>query len=323
MPESDDYPMLYRIAKSYYIDNHTQEQIARCESISRPHVSRILAKARARGVVKFQVQMPKLDNTQQLAEALCKRLKLKDVRLARVPSQSGYGRRNLSLGIATVAAANLPELLSESTNVGVGWGYTIYEASALLDHCITNQPLNFFPLVGSFGENNPYLQINVIANRFAEKFNAKSYYTIMPAIRDNERLARIEEKSYMKLKQQWESLDTAIVGLGPSPSNGTPLLTEASEEYHQLLHESGTVGDILASFFYKDGQVLDTSKCYFQISMNLDDLKMIDKVICLAGGSSKVEGIISAARNQYFNVLVTDTNTAQQILVQLDNLEEM
>lgn len=322
MPESDDYPMLYRIAKSYYIDNHTQEQIAMCESISRPHVSRILAKARARGVVKFQVQMPKLDDTERLAEALCTRLKLKDVRLASVPSQSDYGRRDLSLGIATVAAANLPELLSESTNVGVGWGYTIYEASILLDRCTTNRPLNFFPLVGSFGENNPYLQINVIANRFAEKYNAKSFYTIMPAIRDNEKLARIEENSYMKLKQQWESLDTAIVGLGPSPSNGAPLLTEASEEYHQLLRESGTVADILANFFYKNGQVLDTSKCYFQISMNLDDLKKIDKVICLAGGSTKVEGIIAAAQNQYFNVLVTDTNTAQKILEELDILEE-
>ena len=142
--------------------------------------------------------------------------------LASVPAQSGYEQRVLSRGIATVAAANLPELLSESTNIGVGWGYTIYETSVLLDHCAMDQELNFFPLVGSFGENSPYLQINVIANRFAEKYNAKSYYTIMPAIRDNKKLALIEEKSYMKLKKQWESLDTAIIGLGPSPSNGTP-----------------------------------------------------------------------------------------------------
>ncbi|QRN83821.1 DNA-binding transcriptional regulator [Chloroflexota bacterium] len=322
MAERDDFPMLYRIAKSYYIDNLSQEQIAKCESISRPHVSRILAKARASGVVKFQVEMPKLDDTEKLAEALRERLNLMDVRLACVPSQSSTQQRNLSRGIATVAAASLPDLLRNSTNVGVGWGYTIYETSALLDNCTTNQPLNFFPLVGSFGENNPYLQINVIANRFAEKFDAKSYYTIMTAIRDNEKLALIEEKSYLRLKQQWESLDTAIIGLGPSPNNGTPLLAEASEEYHKLLQESGTVGDILASFFYKDGHVLDTSKYYFQISLNLDHLKKIDKVICLAGGTTKVKGIITAARNQYFNTLVTDTNTAQEILDQLDALEE-
>jgi len=322
MPEHDDYPMLYRIAKSYYIDNLSQEQIAKCESISRPHVSRILAKARANGVVKFQVQMPTLDDTQALADALREKLDLMDVRLASVPSQSSYGQTSLSLGVATVAAASLPELLSESTNVGVGWGYTIYETSSLLNQCATNQPLNFFPLVGSFGENNPYLQINVIANRFAEKFNAKSYYTIMPAIRDNKKLAQIEEKSYLRLKQQWENLDTAIIGLGPSPSNGIPLLAEASEEYHQQLQNSGTVGDILASFFYEDGRVLDTSEHYFQISLNLDALKQIDKVICLAGGEPKVDGIIAAARNNFFNVLVTDTNTAQQILDRTDNLEE-
>jgi DNA-binding transcriptional regulator LsrR (DeoR family) len=322
MSDRYDYPMLYRIAKSYYVDNLSQEQIAKCESISRPHVSRILAKARASGVVKFQVQIPKQDDTQEFAKLLCERLELLDVRLACVPPQSSYEQRNLSRGIATVAAASLPELISDSTNVGVGWGYTIYETSVLLDQCVTDQPLNFFPLVGSFGENNPYLQINVIANRFAEKFNAKSYYTIMPAIRDNEKLARIEKKSYMRLKQQWENLDTAIIGLGPSPNSGTPLLAEASEEYHQVLNDSDTVGDILANFFYKDGHVLDTSKHYFQVSLNLDDLKKIDKVICLAGGSAKAKGIIAAARNRYFNVLVTDTNTAQQMLELLDNSEE-
>jgi deoxyribonucleoside regulator len=322
MSGHDDYPMLYRIAKSYYIDNLSQEQIARRESISRPHVSRILTKARSCGIVNIQVQMPRSDETQRLADALCKSLDLSDVRLACVPPQTGYGRRSLSLGIATVAAANLPELLSGASNVGVGWGYTVYQTSALIEHCPMEQPLSFFPLVGLSGENNPYLQINVITNRFAEKYDAKSYYTIMPAIRDNEKLAHIEEESYMRLRRQWESLDTAIIGLGPAPQKGTVLLAEASEEYHRRLYESGTVGDILASFFYKDGSVFDTSKYYFQISLSLDALRNIKKVICLAGGGGKVEGLIAAARNRFFNVLVTDTNTAQQILEHLKNKGE-
>ena len=322
MPEHDDYPMLYRIAKNYYIDNLSQQQIARRESISRPHVSRILAKARSCGIVNIQIQMPRSDETQRLAATLCQRLDLSDVRLASMPPQTGYGKRNLSLGVATVAAANLSELLNGASNVGVGWGYTMYQTSALLEHCPMEQPLSFYPLVGLSGENNPYLQINVITNRFAEKYDAKSYYTIMPAIRDNEKLARIEEESYMRLRRQWESLDAAIIGLGPAPQKGTALLAEASDEYHQHLYESGTVGDILANFFYKDGSVFDTSKYYFQISLSLDALRNIKKVICVAGGSGKVEGIIAAARNRFFNVLVTDTITAQKILDYLDNEEE-
>ena len=104
MSDRYDYPMLYRIAKSYYVDNLSQEQIAKCESISRPHVSRILAKARESGVVKFQVQMPKLDDTQQLAELLCERLGLQDVRLACVPRNPAMNK-----GTCPVALRQSPQ----------------------------------------------------------------------------------------------------------------------------------------------------------------------------------------------------------------------
>ena len=58
MSDNCDYAQLYRIAKRYYIDNFSQAKIAVEESISRPHVSRLLAKARELGIVRISVQMP-------------------------------------------------------------------------------------------------------------------------------------------------------------------------------------------------------------------------------------------------------------------------
>lgn len=323
MAEHNDYQQLYRIAKGYYLNNLSQEQIAKRESISRPHVSRMLARARECGMVSIQVQMPDSTETNQLAEELRSILGLKDVCLACVPPQNGEMGRELSMGIATVAAAEMPRLLSGATNVGVGWGYTLYQTSVLMEQRSSGMPKYFVPLVGLSGENAPYLQINVIANRFAEKCDAESYFTIMPLIRDSkERLGRIEKESCLRLKRQWENLDTAIIGLGPKPEKGALLVAEASAEYNERLIASGTVGDILANFFYEDGSLFDTSKYYLQISMELEALKQLNTVICVAGGSNKVEGLIAAARSRYYNILVSDTNTARRILAHLANQKE-
>jgi len=323
MPEHNDYQQLYRIAKSYYIDNLSQEQIAKRESISRPHVSRMLAKARECGIVAIHVQIPDSEETRQLAKELRDRLGLKDVCLACVPPQSGDTGRELSMSIATIAAAEMPRLLAGAKNVGVGWGYTMYQTSVLMEQRSAGMPENFIPLIGLSGENTPYLQINVIASRFADKCDAKSYYTIMPLIRDSkERLGCIEKESCMRLKRQWEQLDTAVIGLGPKPERGSMLVAEASEEYNERLITSGTVGDILANFFYADGSLFDTTKYYLQISMELDMLKKLNTVICIAGGKNKVEGLIAAAHSHYYNVLVSDTNTARLILARLAEQKE-
>ncbi len=323
MSEHNDYQQLYRIAKGYYLDNLSQEQIAKRESISRPHVSRMLAKARECGVVSIQVQMPDFAEIRQLAEEVRNSLGLREVCLACVPPQSGNIGRELSMGIATIAAAEMPRLLSGANNVGIGWGYTLYQTSVLMEQRSVGMPKYFVPLVGLSGENAPYLQINVIANRFAEKCDAESFFTIMPLIRDSkERQGRIEKESCMRLKRQWDKLDTAVIGLGPKPEKGALLVAEASAEYNERLISSGTVGDILANFFYEDGSLFDTSKYYLQISMELEVLKHLNTVICVAGGSNKVEGLIAAARSRYYNILVSDTNTARLILARLSDKKE-
>ena len=53
-----DYVLLYRIADAYYCQGQTQDQIARQENISRPHVSRLLTKARECGIVNIRVEYP-------------------------------------------------------------------------------------------------------------------------------------------------------------------------------------------------------------------------------------------------------------------------
>ena len=318
--EQIDYTLLYRIAKNYYIDGMTQKEIAKRENISRPHVSRMLAKARATGIVAVEIRMPEQTDVALLQDALQQKLGLRDVYVASCPSDKKVNAREQSLSIAATAAAIMPDLLRNARTVGVGWGYTVYQTALLLERAASAKPLNFVPLVGLSGENNPYLQINVIVNRFAEKYSAQSFYTIMPVIRENQmKMRKTEQESYLRLRQQWERMDAAVIGLGSSPKSGTKLVSEASTEYHDRVAESGTVGDILANFFYEDGHCFDTSDFYQHIAFTPSELTRVDTVICLSGGIEKVPGIIAGARNRFFNILVTDSLTAQQILDCLDD----
>ena len=125
-------------------------------------------------------------------------------------------------------------------------------------------------------------------------------------------LARIEKERYKKIQEYWDKLDAAVIGLGV-PRSGN-FISEVSQKYKDILVNSNTVGDILSQFFYEDGSVFDLKADYEQVSLPIEKLKTIEKVICLAGGLSKVDGIIAAARNGFINILVTDSVTASCIL---------
>ena len=316
MSDSTDYTMVYRIAKSYYIDGMSQQQISKRENISRPHVSRMLSKARESGIVSIQVEMPQRLCMPKLQDEVCRCLGLKNVILVSVPEERKLSKTDISLNIATAAAEYLPGLLEDAGRVGIGWGFTMYQSSLLLPHTDSSCPMTFVPLIGISGENSPYLQINVIVNRFAEKFGASSFYTNIPVLRESGSVTADHERD-ARLETLWNTLDAAVIGLGPPFKQGDFLVSDVSLEYKKSIAQSDLVGDILANYFDTAGNVFDSSAYYDHFSLPLSRLKSIQNVICLAGGDDKADGIIAAARNGFIRTLITDSSTAKTILAKL------
>ena len=313
-----DYALLYRIAHAYYSQGQTQDQIAKRENISRPHVSRLLAKARECGIVKIYVDFPENLEKQLLCERLRDALNLRQVLIS--PASKDTDSRSISLTIAQAAAEALPELLANSHHIGIGWGYTLYKTSKLLPFSSACESRSFVPLVGITGEDIPYFQTNVIVNRFAEQLGGTSKFTSVPAIRES----RVEMdgfalKGYLHLQRQWEMLDAAVIGLGDCPGIGLTLLSVGNVPYWNLVDQSGAVGDILAHFFFRDGTLLDTSAYFQQASLSPHLIRNIKTVICVAGGPEKVEPLLAAAKNRFYNTLITDPDTAQAMLDRLQD----
>lgn len=316
MKNDTDYVLLYRIAEAYYCQGQTQDQIAKRENISRPHVSRLLTKARECGIVNIRVEFPEHAGQQMLCEQLCSALKLRRVLLSSEPADADF--RSVSQAIAQAAADALPALLADSRNIGIGWGYTVYKTSKLLPSLTPAKPQSFVPLVGITGEDSPYFQTNVIVNRFAEQFGGTSKFTSVPAIRESHvKMDGFAQESYLRLQNQWNKLDAAVIGLGDCPGIGLTLLSVGNVEYRNLVEQSGAVGDILAHFFFRDGTLLDTSAHFQQASLPPHAIRNIKTVVCVAGGPEKVEPLLAAAQNGFYNILVTDPGTAQAMLDRL------
>lgn len=307
-----DMMQMYRIAKMYYMDGLTQAQIAAAESISRSQISRLLEQARNRGIVEITVRMPGRISLNELRDDLIRELKLKDVTIA--PLNESASQEDAIEAIATAAAAFLPKELKNCRTVGVGWGRTVYRMSCVLSHRGAESEKLFVPLIGVSGTDNPALQVNAILDRMGERFRAHTYFINVPAFRESEvSLSELEKKRLQQLHRYWDDMDAAIVGIGAAPGSDHLFITEVTTRSPERILLSQAVGDVLTHFFRADGTLVPEISGYERVTFDAASLRQVPKVICLAGGRDKVPALIAAARAGFYNMLVTDSVTAEAI----------
>lgn len=317
MDRNLDYTLLYRVAKAYYMDQKTQQEIADVENFSRSQISRILKRALEEGLVTYKLNFPVMVDEEAMAKKLRELLGLEQVVL--IPSFYQEGQKpnadivckNLALG----AAEKLPELLGDAKTIGIGWGRTLYNASLCVCPKRYVKGRTFLPLIGPSGDNNPMLQVNTIVDRFGERFHADRKFLNMQSIWAKDAMGDSVPRSISSFLEKWKELDAAIIGIGGPPARNTNnLISEFPRNYKKHLQASGTVGDILSQFFFEDGRIFQMDTHYRLLALNIEELRRVKNVIAMASGSDKRDAICVAARLGYIKTLVTDYDTAQEIL---------
>lgn len=318
MEKNMDYTLMYRVAKAYYIDQRTQQEIADVENFSRSQVSRLLKRALEERLVTYKMDFPGLLDEAALADQLKERLHLDRVVL--VPSfftdYAQVSNRVICKNLAMGAAEKLPDILEDAEVVGVGWGRSVYTTSLNLKPQKPVPKQLFVPLIGYLGDSNPALQINTIVDRFGQCFNAARKYINFPSLQI---LQSYDPKSspLRALYEKWETLDAAIVGIGAAPANDPSLLKEFPAAYRKKVLDSTARGDILAQFFTADGGLIhidDSTSNVHLMALELEKLKQVPNVIGMAAGTEKCQAITIAAKMGYIKTLITDYNTAQTII---------
>ncbi len=116
MDRSRDF--LISIARRYYIDEKSQQEIAREFGLSRPTVSNILKKCKETGIVEIRVQDGS-PRTTALGEEVRKRYGLSHVLV--IPST--LDDMSVLSRVGSEAAKFTHSMLRSGLQIGVAWGY--------------------------------------------------------------------------------------------------------------------------------------------------------------------------------------------------------
>ncbi|WP_311139424.1 sugar-binding transcriptional regulator [Lancefieldella parvula] len=302
--DEQTYALATKVAWYYYMEDNTQAQIAEVMGISRAKVIRLLEEARAQGIVQFSFR--KNDSQRISAEQLLiDRFGLKDAFVVPTPLDSSA----INQSIAQSAAHYVSDHLREDGYLNIGYGDTV---SRMLGFLAKNreESLNVVSLTGGVSYYLPTVGTTAYSMRL--------FLTPSPLVVSSRQVrdALLDEKSLQDVSTMTEYADMSVVGIGAAVEGATVLRNGILNEGElAVLKMQGAVGDILNHFVDKDGNLIQTEIEDRVISTDLDKLRQLKNVVGVAGGKDKVTAIKAVLNGGYLNVLITDSDTATELLL--------
>jgi DNA-binding transcriptional regulator LsrR (DeoR family) len=305
--------LLHKVARAYYDDGLTQQQIGERFGLSRVKVSRLLRSAREEKIVQITIAPPQSSNA-GIEQQLEQRYGLKE---ALVVTPSSYVPAVLVGELGPVAAACLTRGLQGGEVVAVSWGTAVLAVVDALQPASLPE-VRVVQLIGGLGELEARTHGADLVRRMAQALGAKPRLIHAPGIVKDKtvRDALVMDAQVADTLELAGRADVALVGLGilaPDSTllagGNTPTQAEAGE-----LNVLGVAGDIALQFFDGAGRKVAHPIHDRIVGTDLETIKRIPRIIGVAGGKEKVPVIRAALHGGLINVLVTDDQTAAQLL---------
>lgn len=302
--DEQTYALATKAAWYYYMEDNTQAQIAEVMGISRAKVIRLLEEARTQGIVQFNFR--KNDSQRVSAERLLiDRFGLKDAFVVPTPLDNAAINESIAQGAAHYVSGHL----REDGYLNIGYGDTV---SRMLGFLAKNreESLNVVSLTGGVSYYLPTVGTTA--------YSMHLFLTPSPLVVSSRQVrdALLDEKSLQDVSTMTEYADMSVVGIGAAVEGATVLRNGILNEGElTVLKMQGAVGDVLNHFMDKDGNLIQTEIEDRVISTDLDKLRQLKNVVGVAGGKDKVAAIKAVLNGGYLNVLITDSDTAAELLL--------
>ena len=313
----DGLLVLAEAAQLYYVEDFTQEQIARRVGTSRSNVSRMLKEAREQGLVEIQVHSP-LTTVSGLQEELVSRLGLRECLVLAAPRRDERvsGSTDNSGKVAALAARYLQERVSKGDTVGLGWGrstYRVVHSRFLRD----KEDVEVAQMMGSIGGSIPDLDGVSMTARLADVLGASAHYLHAPMLVMDAavRNGLLRDPHIRKTLEVARRANIMMAGVGAISRDfgqyRTGYLNDADLEY---IRGHGVVGEVCGSYFSLDGELHWLEMNDRMIALEAGSIKQIPLRVGVSWSSEKALANIGAARSRLLNTLITDEEAARQML---------
>ena len=302
----DKRKRLAYVARRYYLEDQKQSDIARELGVSRPMVSRLLAVARALGVVEITVHDPET-RTARLMERLRRMGSVQGGVLIDDGGDSDGANRLLSEG----AVQLLWQLGAQ--RLGVGWGYLIGQIVNWLEqNPQTDSPVtDICPLVGNASIPARNYQSNENIRLMAQQLGAAPHFLYLPALPESleEKEVLCSTEVYRQIYRQWETLDTALVNIGDYPSSPD---FASLVRYGSLLQEQRACGRMLVYYFNEDGHVIQSEQD-FAIQIPVDVLRRCQNIIGVCSANTSAKAVRGALRSGLLTHIVARSDIIEAV----------
>ncbi len=313
--DHEEYRLCVRVAKLYYENGFTQNEIAQKLGVSRVTVYRLLNKSVELGIVEIKIHASFGDNF-DLEQELIIHYNLRDAVVVPDPE----GDESIYLTLARGAAEWLKRNLRHGMRVGLGLGRTISHLPLVFS---TDAPINctFTEVVGGASDHSGGFAKYNVTSKMAELAGGKAEILYAPNMVSSHELQKslLSEPSISQALERARQCDIVLQSVGTVDETAI-LYVEKKITLDELceIQKSGAVGDALGHYFDQNGQLVSTFLDNRIIGISLEDLKKVPWSVLVAGGEEKKKVIKAAMKGAYFNVLVTNADTAQFLLGEKD-----
>lgn len=327
--ERPEHDMMVRAAWLYYAAEQTQSMIATTLGVSRVKVARLIADAKANGIVTISIDH-RLSTMCALEEQIRHRYGLRFCYITPAMASDGIrqdqtdtdrdalARRAVGMTAARILRNKLAQNQFDNSVVGLAWGRTI---SAMAD---AFQPINapatqFVSLLGSLTRSASANPFDVV-QKFAAKTGGEAKYLPVPFIADSveDRDVFLQQRVVQEVIRTANRATACFISVGECDSGS--FLSQygyLSPDDLTRLQNRGAVGDTLGLFFDSEGRYIDSDLCRRALAIDLSTLRD-SEIVLLSAGLAKLKATQAILRAGFITGLVIDGDSATRLAMAAD-----
>ena len=312
MPNDYSDDRLRLVARLYYLDGLGQSEVAKFAKVSQAKVSRLLALAKERGIVRITVADYD-PRRRELEEQLRARFGLQNA--IAIKSSDGLDGTDLRRAVGHFGAAAIDALIEPRDVVALAGGRTIHE----LVHHLPNSKTKSLTVVQAMGSVDSNVSVfdaqevgRVMAQRLGGIFLSLNTPAFIPEKRTRDALLALPQVS--SVHEHLDRARVALVGLGTLANSVFVERGTLDAAMIRELERAGAVGEVCGRFLDRNGNECATGWRDRVIGVQIEQLRKIPQVIGVVSGADRSGAILAAIAGGVIKSLVIDEVGAAALL---------